>query len=331
QLAEDRGAQETEMAAARASLGFATEEDFLAARLEAPARTALAEALRTLDDAVTALGARRKAHAERLAPERARAATEFAALLAEVGHEGPLENDAPPGLESAFLNVPARLEARLTAQDQALGAVRETLGGLRHQLRQNEEARDRLKNTQAALEAQARECRRWENLHELIGSADGKKYRNFAQGLTFDVMIGHANRQLQAMNDRYLLVRDREQPLELNVIDAWQAGERRSTRNLSGGESFLISLALALGLSRMASRNVRVDSLFLDEGFGTLDEDALETALDTLSGLQQEGKLIGVISHVEALKERIATRIRVTPQTGGRSTITGPGVSRTAD
>src|SRR5690606_5072637 len=182
-----------------------------------------------------------------------------------------------------------------------------------------------LKNTQAALEAQARECRRWENLHELIGSADGKKYRNFAQGLTFDVMIGHANRQLQAMNDRYLLVRDREQPLELNVIDAWQAGERRSTRNLSGGESFLISLALALGLSAMASRNVRVDSLFLDEGFGTLDEDALDVALDTLGSLQQQGKLIGVISHISALKERISTQINVIPGPGGRNRISGPG------
>ncbi len=341
-LAPDLAAQEAAMAAARAPLGFATEEDFLAARLEAPARAALAEAIRGLDDATTALDARRKAHGERLARERARATTEFAALLAEGGAESvtdsgaahDLESGRESGLEkdrvSALQNVHSALEARRAAQDAALGTLRETLGGLRQQLRQNEEARTRLKDTQAAIEAQARKCRRWENLHELIGSADGKKYRNFAQGLTFDMMIGYANRQLQDMNDRYLLVRDSLQPLELNVIDAWQAGEIRSTKNLSGGESFLISLALALGLSRMASRNVRVDSLFLDEGFGTLDEDALETALDTLGGLQHEGKLIGVISHVEALKERIATRIRVTPHTGGRSTLAGPGVSRTA-
>ncbi len=110
------------------------------------------------------------------------------------------------------------------------------------------------------------------------------------------MMIGQANRQLQKMSDRYLLVRDREQPLELNVVDGYQAGEIRSTKNLSGGESFIVSLALALGLSSMASRNVRVDSLFLDEGFGTLDEEALDTALETLAGLQQDGKLIGVIS-----------------------------------
>ena len=165
-------------------------------------------------------------------------------------------------------------------------------------------------------------------LHELIGSADGKKYRNFAQGLTFEMMIGHANRQLQKMTDRYLLIRDDAQPLELNVVDNYQAGETRSTKNLSGGESFIVSLALALGLSHMAGKNVRVDSLFLDEGFGTLDEEALDTALETLAGLQQDGKLIGVISHVPALKERISAQIQVNPQSGGRSVISGPGCSR---
>ena len=105
-----------------------------------------------------------------------------------------------------------------------------------------------------------------------------KLLRNFAQGLTFELMVSHANRQLEKMTDRYLLIRDEQQPLELNVVDNYQAGEIRSTRNLSGGESFIVSLTLALGLSRMASRKVRVDSLFLDEGFGTLDEDALDTA-----------------------------------------------------
>ncbi len=123
-----------------------------------------------------------------------------------------------------------------------------------------------------------------------------------------------------------MLIRDDAQPLELNVIDNYQAGEIRSTKNLSGGESFIVSLSLALGLSHMASKNVRVDSLFLDEGFGTLDEEALDTALETLAGLQQNGKLIGVISHVSTLKERIATQIQVIPQTGGRSTLVGPGV-----
>jgi exonuclease SbcC len=111
----------------------------------------------------------------------------------------------------------------------------------------------------------------------------------------------------------------------LNVIDKFHAGAIRTTKNLSGGESFIVSLALALGLSGMASQKVRVDSLFLDEGFGTLDEEALDVALNTLSDLHQAGKLIGVISHVSALKERISTQIKVSPIGAGRSRINGPG------
>ncbi len=130
------------------------------------------------------------------------------------------------------------------------------------------------------------------------------------------------------MTDRYLLIRDSEQPLELDVVDNYQAGEIRSTKNLSGGESFIVSLSLALGLSKMSSKKVKVDSLFLDEGFGTLDDEALETALETLAGLQQDGKLIGVISHVPALKERIPTQISVQPVSGGKSILKGPGISK---
>lgn len=96
-------------------------------------------------------------------------------------------------------------------------------------------------------------------------------------------MIEHANRQLRRMTDRYLLLRNKEQPLELDVIDGYQAGEIRSTKNLSGGESFIVSLALALGLSQMASKTVRVDSFSIDEGFGTLIEIRWITALDTLA------------------------------------------------
>lgn len=168
-------------------------------------------------------------------------------------------------------------------------------------------------------------CNRWERLHSLIGSADGKKFRNFAQGLTFEIMIKNANRCLESMNDRYLLIQNPEKNLDLCVIDNYQAGEIRSTKNLSGGESFIISLALALGLSNMAGRNVKVDSLFLDEGFGTLDDDSLETAIDTLAGLKQDGKLIGVISHVSAIKERIPTKIEISKKNGGKSTLKGPG------
>jgi len=211
--------------------------------------------------------------------------------------------------------------------DESLNNTINTVAALRHQQSEHNKAKINLQTKQNLLEAQKTECLKWDRLHGLIGSADGKKYRNFAQGLTFELMVSHANRQLAKMTDRYLLIRDAQQPLELNVIDNYQAGEIRSTKNLSGGESFIVSLTLALGLSKMASDKVKVDSLFLDEGFGTLDEEALDTALETLSGLQQEGKLIGIISHVSALKERISTQISIQPVSGGRSTVSGPGCS----
>lgn len=214
--------------------------------------------------------------------------------------------------------------AQLVTRQQAL---QQEIGGIQQKLKDNERIRQKQQEQLQTINAQKRECARWDLLHELIGSADGKKYRNFAQGLTFEVMIRHANRQLQKMSDRYFLIRDETRPLELNVIDNYQAGEIRSTKNLSGGESFIISLALALGLSHMVSHNIQVDSLFLDEGFGTLDEEALDTALETLASLQQQGKLIGIISHVAALQERISTRIQVIPRSGGRSRLSGPGCS----
>jgi exonuclease SbcC len=284
--------------------GFADEAAFLTARLAPALKAELSSRARALDEEHTDLKARQRDREQRLAMEMAQAIS-----------DQPLE----------------KLEPRFKAEEEALKQLRDNIASLKHRLSENRAAKGRIKTQQTAIQAQTRECQRWERLHQLIGSADGKKYRNFAQGLTFEMMIAHANRQLQKMSDRYLLVRDEAQPLELKVIDNYQAGETRSTRNLSGGESFIVSLALALGLSQMASKKVRVDSLFLDEGFGTLDDEALDTALETLASLQQDGKLIGIISHVAALKERISTQIQVTPLAGGKSRISGPGCSSRAD
>ena len=292
---------EIEFSTALAPAGFSDEVQFLEARLTAEQRDELSTKAKKLGGNQTDLKARQKDRETRLA-------TEIAKMVTNKSLE--------------------EMEPQFKKYEDSLKDLRNIIAGLKHKLSENTAAKERIKAKQTAIEAQKKECHRWENLHELIGSADGKKYRNFAQGLTFEMMIGHANRQLQKMTDRYLLVRDDAQPLELNVVDNYQAGEIRSTKNLSGGESFIVSLSLALGLSHMASKNVRVDSLFLDEGFGTLDEEALDTALETLAGLQQDGKLIGVISHVPALKERISTQIQVTPQTGGRSQISGPGCCR---
>ena len=202
------------------------------------------------------------------------------------------------------------------------------IGAIVQKLKDNENQKGQRATQLTAINTQKEKLQVWQQLHTLIGSADGKKYRTFAQGLTFEVMISHANSQLQKMSDRYLLIHDDSNPLELNVIDNYQGGDIRSTKNLSGGEGFIISLALALGLSQMASHNIRVDSLFLDEGFGTLDEESLDIALDTLTGLQQEGKLIGIISHVQALKDRILTQIKVEKISGGFSQISGQGCRR---
>jgi exonuclease SbcC len=236
-----------------------------------------------------------------------------------------LGNELIKNLTDKPLDLIREESAAATGQ---LSVLQKALGALDQKLQQHADQQKLHQSRFQAIELQKLECDRWERLHTLIGSSDGKRFRNFAQGLTFELMVAHANRQLQKMSDRYILVRDGVEPLELNVIDNYQAGEIRSTKNLSGGESFIASLALSLGLSSMASRNVRVDSLFLDEGFGTLDEDALETALETLSGLQQDGKLIGIISHVPALKERIGTQILVESGSTGRSSLSGPGCRR---
>jgi exonuclease SbcC len=219
------------------------------------------------------------------------------------------------------------LEAGLSECDTRIGDLNRELGMIQERLRQDRDLKRQKEDILVQYSHQEHEYSRWQALHDLIGSADGKKFRIFAQGLTFDILIAHANRHLKKMSDRYLLIRNQHSPLDLDIMDNYQAGEIRSTRNLSGGESFIVSLALALGLSGIASHNVRIDSLFLDEGFGTLDEDTLQTALETLSGLQREGKSIGVISHVPALRERIPTHIRVERTSGGRSRLVGPGCS----
>ena len=281
--------------------GFSDEKQFLEARLTDKQRDILSAKAKELDNSQTDLKARQKDRETRLATEIAKKVT-----------DKTLEE----------------LEPQSKEYKKSLKQLCDAIAGLKHKLSENTDAKERVKEKQTNIKAQKKECHQWEKLHDLIGSADGKKYRNFAQGLTFELMVSHANRQLEKMTDRYLLIRDDKQPLELNVVDNYQAGEIRSTKNLSGGESFIVSLTLALGLSKMASCKVRVDSLFLDEGFGTLDEEALETALETLSSLQQDGKLIGIISHVSALKERIGTQITITPISGGHSSLVGPGCNK---
>lgn len=247
---------------------------------------------------------------------------ELSALLKE--HTQRLNTEQSKQLSSRPLTELEQEKPVLTNQ---LNQENDSLVQLRGQLSAHQKNASLLADKQKGIELQEKENERWQNLRALIGSSEGKTYRNFAQGLTFEIMIHYANQQLQKMSDRYLLMHNRLRPLTLDIMDNYQAGEIRSVKNLSGGESFLVSLALALGLSTMSSKNIRVDSLFLDEGFGTLDEESLETALNVLASLHHENKLIGIISHVSELKHRIATQIQVRPQLGGKSCLSGPGVS----
>lgn len=164
---------------------------------------------------------------------------------------------------------------------------------------------------------------KWELLNRYIGDAEGKKFSTFAQGLTLARLIALSNRRLAELSDRYLLDKPAEnEDDELMIIDQYMGNERRSVKTLSGGETFMVSLSLALALSDLASKNVKLESLFIDEGFGTLDPETLDLALGTLEKLQQEGqKNIGIISHVESIKERISTQIKLERNNRGFSRI----------
>lgn len=165
---------------------------------------------------------------------------------------------------------------------------------------------------------------RWAKLNKLIGSADGAKFKVIAQSYTLNLLLWHANKHLSYLSKRYKLQQVPE-TLGLQVIDLDMCDEVRTVYSLSGGESFLISLALALGLSSLSSNNLTVESLFIDEGFGSLDADSLRTAMEALEQLQMQGRKIGVISHVQEMSERIAVQVQVQKKANGKSVITVVG------
>ena len=229
----------------------------------------------------------------------------------------------PPPRGSAEIPVPllAELDAALAQLETQRRELSEQLGAQRALLTRDEQARQSQQALFAQIAAQTTETDIWQRLDSLIGSAKGDKFRKFAQGLTLDHLLHLANSHLARLHGRYLLRRKSTGELELDIVDSWQGEAARDTRTLSGGESFLVSLALALALSDLVSHKTSIDSLFLDEGFGSLDADTLEIALNALDTLNASGKMIGVISHVDGMKERIPAQIRV--EKGG-----GVGYSR---
>jgi exonuclease SbcC len=212
---------------------------------------------------------------------------------------------------AALTNIEAR-RAKVSEEVVSASAV----------LRNDDQVRVKMAEIKAALDERRETARVWSQLDDLIGSADGSKFRRFAQSLTFNNLIRLANRHLADLHPRYELERASGGDLALQVIDHDMADEARAVHSLSGGERFLVSLSLALGLASMSSsRGIKVESLFIDEGFGALDSNSLAMAVSVLEQLQATGRMVGVISHVDELKERIAVKIEVTPVGRGRSTV----------
>jgi exonuclease SbcC len=268
---------------------FADEAGYLAALLSDEQQTELHALKRHLEKALTEAQALQAASTQALAQLQAAPQT-------ELGNE--------------------QLAEQLQQLNEHLKQLSQRQGEIRAQLDGDSARRAGQQALFAAIAEKGAEHDLWQHLNGLIGSADGAKYRKFAQGLTLDHLVYLANQQLQRLHGRYQLARRGSGELELEVLDTWQGDTARDCKTLSGGESFLVSLALALALSDLVSHKTSIDSLFLDEGFGTLDGETLEVALDALDALNASGKMIGVISHVEALKERIPVQLKVHKSVG---------------
>lgn len=216
----------------------------------------------------------------------------------------------------------AGLALKLDEVKAAYRALVEEVAGIQSVLQTETESRNHFEKLFSELEALRGEHRKWELLKQYIGDATGNLFSGFAQSLTLSNLIGLANARLHKLSDRYVLDKPRNDTEGLYVLDTYYGNQARAVSTLSGGETFTVSLALALALSDLASRNVRIESLFIDEGFGTLDTETLESAVTILERLQDESsKTVGVISHRQEMKERIPVQIQVEKGADGASTI----------
>ncbi|MCF8282765.1 MAG: ATP-dependent exonuclease, partial [Bacteroidales bacterium] len=215
----------------------------------------------------------------------------------------------------------SELATKVETLEGEMQVLQQEIGALNQQLKDNEKRKAEGEVILQQIDSQRLVYNRWAAMYDLIGSSDGSKFRKFAQGLTLQKLVQLANTHLENLYGRYFVVKRQGEDLELDIVDTYQADNMRSMMTLSGGESFLVSLALALGLSDLAGRNANIRSLFIDEGFGTLDDQTLDLAICTLENLQAKGKTIGIISHVKELKERISTQVRVLKKGGGTSVV----------
>jgi exonuclease SbcC len=240
--------------------------------------------------------------------------------------------------EDALQNLPPlpdKPREAIEAERQSIASIIENtnkeIGGIEKQLEINGINKQRRQGLEKEIDRQTEICGRWKWMDDWIGGIEGWKFKNYVQALTLKSLIHNANSYLMSMSSqRYNMVcRENTDELLPVIIDRYQGSIERGISNLSGGERFMLSLSLALGLSKLNSSRLSIDSLFLDEGFGTLDKESLELTINILNGLKQyQGKLTGIISHVEELQEHIAASIEVTKLGGGRSRLSGCGVSK---
>lgn len=232
------------------------------------------------------------------------------------------QNDLHRALEGFDETTDAEaLAAVIAALATEIGDLQQRTGVLAAALARDDEARHAAANLSAEIDDAKAELAIWQAVDDAVGSASGDRFRRFVQGITLDHMVHLANDHLHALTPRYRLARGATSDLTLHIIDRDMGDEVRGTRSLSGGERFLVSLALALALSGLEGRSSFVDTLFIDEGFGSLDAETLDLAVDALETLQGRGQKVGVITHVAAMIERIAVQVRVEKRGAGRSEI----------
>ena len=239
------------------------------------------------------------------APSRSCAKPNSTAAHEAAADTGPLE-----ALEQTWLEINARFEAAVAAEAALAG-----------RLRDDDDRRQAAAALQVELAAAEQAQAEHGAVSEAIGSADGSKFRRIAQRITLAALVQSANTQLEGLAPRYLLTQAADESLGLWVVDQDMGAEVRSTRSLSGGERFLVSLALALALAGLEGRGAFVQTLFIDEGFGALDATTLDAAVDALEALQSGGRQVGVITHVRAMIDRITAQVRVEKQGGGKSRV----------
>ena len=213
------------------------------------------------------------------------------------------------------------LKNKLNLEEAERNTLLKENGANQNKLNKDDESKKKLKSLSKKLDKQKLDLEKLELLNRLIGDRTGSKFSNYAQNITLQTLLVHANRRMERLYNRYLLSMPKSEG-ELIIIDTYQGNTERAVSTLSGGETFMVSLALALSLSDMASKNVALESLFIDEGFSTLDPEMLELAMTTLDKIQSESqKTVGIISHVESLKERIAVQIHLEKNAQGFSSI----------